>query len=405
MTPFDMLICLVLSVLCTGAFLLFFGITYLFERKKTEDGWQAFAARHRLTYTSKPRLVTGLYRDRMLRLEPFTSFNPFGADIDGTKLSLPVKNPSGWKLTIETGAGAGRIGKIFGVPEVKTGIQELDEKYTFRSEPSDLVARLLQSPALRQYLLTTKQYVKLSLENDILYENPLDKIEASYQLSSWADWLCIVAEKLENLINKEAIPPVASSPVLEKFLKSMNIGYAEWHDGVGYDLDALRELRGDELRQVEDLLISRKDSDWRDVEALATLKTPRAVEALKECLSSPNIDVRLFAVRYLKEMNIEDRVEEVVVSTLPETKIGQGLTYALALAKDYPTESIKQKLLWCCVHGNDDIRVHCAAMALFLYGKAASEFDPKQTIVFKFKDKDEAKRLEAFSELSRMIKE
>jgi hypothetical protein len=88
---------------------------------------------------------------------------------------------------------------------------------------------------------------------------------------------------------------------------------------------------------------------------------------------------------------------------LPSTKIGRGLTYALALAKEYPTELIKQKLLWCCVHGNDDIRIHCAAMSLFLYGKASSEFDRDQKIVFKFGNKDKAQRIEAFSELCQMI--
>jgi hypothetical protein len=38
------------------------------------------------------------------------------------------------------------------------------------------------------------------------------------------------------------------SPTLDKFLQSMKIGYVEWHDGIGYDLEALGELRGEELR-------------------------------------------------------------------------------------------------------------------------------------------------------------
>ena len=151
---------------------------------------------------------------------------------------------------------------------------------------------------------------------------------------------------------------------MEKFLKSMQIGFIEWHDGIGYDLDALKELDAQELKQVESLLISRKDGDWRDVEALAALKTPRAIEALKDCLQSRNLDARLFAVRYLKEMGVVDRVEEIVVDTWPATKIGKGMTFALSLAKEYPTERVKRKLLWCALHGNDDIRIHCAAMAL-----------------------------------------
>jgi hypothetical protein len=183
----------------------------------------------------------------------------------------------------------------------------------------------------------------------------------------------------------------------------MKIRYSEWHDGIGYDLCALRELSGKELLDVEALLISRKDHDWRDVEALAALKTPPAIEALKECLISRNIVVRLFAARYLKEMNIVDRVEEIVVRTLPLTRFGQGTTHALALAKDHPTESIKRTLLWCCVHGNDDIRIHCAALSLFLHGKASSEFDRDQKILFKFSDTSKSARVEAFTELCRMI--
>jgi hypothetical protein len=66
-----------------------------------------------------------------------------------------------------------------------------------------------------------------------------------------------------------------SSPALEQFLQSMKIGHTEWHDGTGYDLVALREVGGEEVKQVENLLVSRKDQDWRDVEALAALNTPR----------------------------------------------------------------------------------------------------------------------------------
>src|SRR5689334_21316634 len=53
---------------------------------------------------------------------------------------------------------------------------------------------------------------------------------------------------------------------LDKFLQSMKIGYMEWHEGIGYDLNALRELSPDELKQIESLLIAHKDRDWRDVE-------------------------------------------------------------------------------------------------------------------------------------------
>jgi hypothetical protein len=198
-------------------------------------------------------------------------------------------------------------------------------------------------------------------------------------------------------------PPLPTSPALERFLKSMQIGFIEWHDGIGYDLDALKELGPLELKWVESLLISQKDADWRDVDALAALKTGPAIEALKECLQSPNIDVKLFAVKHLREMNVVDRIEEIVVETLPDTKIGGGLTYALALAKQYPSERIRQKVLWCSLNGNNDIRVHCAAMALFLYGKTSSEFDMNYKIIFEFRTPDRSQRLAPYEKLCEWV--
>jgi hypothetical protein len=190
---------------------------------------------------------------------------------------------------------------------------------------------------------------------------------------------------------------------LQKFLKSMEIGFFEWHDGTGYDLEILNKLNPEETKFIETLLISRKDQDWRDVEGLATLKTPLAIEALKACLTSPNNEVKLFAVRYLKEMNIMDRIDEVVGETLPQTRIGGGFTYALSLIEKYPSEILKHKVLWCVINGDDDIRIHCAAMALFLYGKAKSNFDMEQKIVFEFKDADRSKRIDPFFRLCHLI--
>jgi hypothetical protein len=198
-------------------------------------------------------------------------------------------------------------------------------------------------------------------------------------------------------------PDPSNKPALPRFLDSMKIGYFQWHDGIGYDLDALNEMNQDEIRQVESLLIARKDSDWRDVEALAALNTPDTIQALKECLQSFNLDVRLFAARYLKEMNIADHIEEIVVKTLPETKIGDGMTFALNLAETYPTERIRRTVLCCALTGNDNIRVHCAAMALFLYGKASCNFDSSQKIVFEFHEKDYATRMNSFIRLCAMV--
>lgn len=198
-------------------------------------------------------------------------------------------------------------------------------------------------------------------------------------------------------------PDPHAGTALEQFFTSMNIGFYEWHEGIGYNIDALKELSSDEIKTVEKLLISRKDEDWRDVEALAALRTEATIQALKDCLDSPNLDCRLFAVRYLKEMGIEDHVEDVVIRTLPETRVGEGMTYALNLARDYPTDRVRNTVLRCALHGNDSIRVHCAALALLLHGKARTEAKSYQGIVYEFNNKDMHARINSFKRLCQII--
>ncbi len=198
-------------------------------------------------------------------------------------------------------------------------------------------------------------------------------------------------------------PQPATGNAYRRFMESMNIDFYKWHDGIGYDLDALNELDNDELKELETLLISRKDSDWRDVEALAALNTPFSIQALRDTLTSPNLECRLMAVRYLKDLNIEDHIEEVVVRTLPETTIGDGMSYALMLAKLYQTEKIRRAVLCSALTGKDDIRVHCAAMALYLYGVSKSDFDTDFKIIYEFHERDLEVRKQIFERLCAMV--
>lgn len=61
-----------------------------------------------------------------------------------------------------------------------------------------------------------------------------------------------------------------------RFERSMPIDHEKWHDGIGYGLDTLRGATEAERRQIETLLLEHRIGDWRDVEALAALDSPRA---------------------------------------------------------------------------------------------------------------------------------
>lgn len=75
---------------------------------------------------------------------------------------------------------------------------------------------------------------------------------------------------------------ITSQPntALGRFERSMLIDYEKWHDGEGYDLDAIADATAPEREAIEAVLLNRGPKDWRDIEAFAALDSPAARKAL-----------------------------------------------------------------------------------------------------------------------------
>ncbi len=160
--------------------------------------WQDFAGRTGLHFDVERFCVTGVYRGRSLRLETVNHFNPLGADTTGTRMTLTVKNPAGNGLTVESGSGAGKLGRLFGVAEVKVGDPVLDRAYTIRSQPPTLAAQVLLAPVIHRRLQATP-YVKLALEGEALMEDYYQYVADCNALLVMAAWLSDVADVLDHL--------------------------------------------------------------------------------------------------------------------------------------------------------------------------------------------------------------
>ncbi|MEO6244139.1 MAG: hypothetical protein ABIQ12_01780, partial [Opitutaceae bacterium] len=117
--------------------------------------------------------------------------------------------------------------------------------------------------------------------------------------------------------------------VAARFKASMAIDYEKWHDGIGYDLDLIKQASPDELKAIEDLLIPRRTSDWRDVEALAALDSPRAKEALKAAARSGDTQVRMAVHSHAPETMTEPQRIASLVQALEQGDLYGGLTAAL----------------------------------------------------------------------------
>jgi hypothetical protein len=196
----------------------------------------------------------------------------------------------------------------------------------------------------------------------------------------------------------------AKTPAYDRFIKSMHIGYIEWHDGISYDLDALDELASDEKDEVEAVLISRKNEDWRDTQALARIGSPSAFAAIEESTRGPNRTVRLAAGKYLHAIGRLDDLSDLICEALQNGTLGDGLAEAEQLASQFPSDKVKRTLLSGALRSTDGRAVRFVGILFYLYGKAKEPFDWSQRPFFlRFLSSDPPERYAVFDEMCQLL--
>jgi len=191
---------------------------------------------------------------------------------------------------------------------------------------------------------------------------------------------------------------------VERFKSSMIIDYEKWHDGIGYDLDALRGASEAELAAVETLLISGGVRDWRDVEALAALSTPRAREALKVAMNSKDHQVRAAVIQYAPELVPDTKRTASIIKTLESADLYSGLSETLDQLEDFHPPEVVEALFRGTLRREGEVAVHLAAMLMFVHGKSKEPFDWEQRPFFlKFHTENRAEREAVFRELCEKV--
>lgn len=205
-------------------------------------------------------------------------------------------------------------------------------------------------------------------------------------------------------------PPAAkrdestTSTALERFKNSMIIDYDKWHDGIGYDLEVIRNASSEELLQIEDLLASRLVSDWRDVEALATIDSPRARVLLKKAVHHSDHQVRAAVINYAPHLVSDTERSASLIAALGHAVIYGGLTEALDQVESFHPPEVIDALFRGLMKRDGETAVHFAAMLMFLHGKASTSFDwDKRPFFLEFNTEDRAERRQCFRELCKRI--
>ena len=185
-------------------------------------------------------------------------------------------------------------------------------------------------------------------------------------------------------------------------MESTVLNYERWHDGIGYDLGALAQFTAEERAEVQDWLTGR-DKEWRDIEALAALGTPRAMAEVRSSLAGGSIESRLFTAGLLAaDPGIGPAREAAIVDGLLKGEFGSGLSAALDLAVEHPTPTVIDALFRCARGDNPTASVHAAAHLAYLHGQAKEPFDwDRRPFYLRFGSDDGAERRAAFEELCR----
>jgi hypothetical protein len=192
---------------------------------------------------------------------------------------------------------------------------------------------------------------------------------------------------------------------LQRFEASMKIGFEEWHDGIGYDIEAIRIASPTEREAIEQVLINHSPRDWRDIEALAEINTNSARDTLKNAIKDTNPVVRVAVARFAPDLVTDNERTQSIVDALEKAEIFNGLSQVLDEVERYHPEEVKEALIRGLLTRKGDVVVLFAAMLFYLFGEAKKPFDMKQRPFFlRFKTEDRKERVEAFRELCQKLK-
>ena len=189
-----------------------------------------------------------------------------------------------------------------------------------------------------------------------------------------------------------------------RFEKSMKIDYEKWHDGIGYDVDAIKLASPEEREAIEKMLIRHTPRDWRDIEALAQFDTKSARETIKDAMKDPNPEVRIAVTRYAPNLVTNNERSLSLIKTLQTAEIFSGLSQALDDIEEYHPAEVKEALIKGLLSREGEVAVLFAAMLFYIYGKATEPFDMSQRPFFlRFNTDKKEERRQAFTELCKQL--
>jgi hypothetical protein len=175
-----------------------------------------------------------------------------------------------------------------------------------------------------------------------------------------------------------ALPPEDPSPAYARFKSSMIIDYGKWRDGEPYDIPALSEVTPEERDLLVDEICERGGSlDWRDVEALRALGTPKAIarvgEAAGKQVDGAGIDA------FMDDIAAQGWTPEIESRFIEKLERAAAMTGALdrlyEIAEEHQTPAILNQLMRNArISSDETVRYSMGAFMLYLTGHVDSRY-------------------------------
>jgi hypothetical protein len=170
------------------------------------------------------------------------------------------------------------------------------------------------------------------------------------------------------------LPPKNPTPAYLRFKSSMIIDYGKWRDGEPYDIPALAEITEEERNLLTEEILERGGSlDWRDVEALEALGTPKALKRVAHAAKSQHDGGGAEALTAEIERNgwsetTEKRLIEMLEHVENMTSASDRL---YTLCEEHQTPAIMKQLMRNArVQSDQAMRYSAGAFLLYLSGHA-----------------------------------
>ncbi len=196
----------------------------------------------------------------------------------------------------------------------------------------------------------------------------------------------------------------ASGTLFGRFVKSMEMDYDKWREGEGYDLGLLAQASESDRADIERTLLQNAPFNWRDIEALAVLDSPKARAAIMNAFYHADTETRMSVHRYAPELISERLRIDSIVRALQESEIFYGLSQALDEIEEFHPPEVIQALLRGLMQRDGATACHFAAMLYYLHGLSESAFDwDHRPFFLKFNTDNLAEREVVVRELCRSI--